>query len=602
MNVKPFMDFFTKIKVQKQLYLFFFIAIFIPVTTEGYYLIYHTRAQLFDHYAKQAYSDNLRVKSLVLDLSSNIYNKSQELVSDQDLIALLNTQYPSADKSRTAINAYKGVETLLSSDSSIRDIAVYTWNPTIADSKYIHPITDSIKTKSWFQRAASSVTPFWTEELEKNERYGTEMLILCLHTRIYLPQINNYAILKLTVSNNHIRNRIENSSMHTVIWLNDDNIFYTSDKQVRTPGLERYGTDTGGTGPYIGKIELENGTVIGCVSSLSTVYSEDSFYMASLSYDGYPYINRITGLYLAILAMVLIIASLFIYVFSRYFSRRIITLRESMHKASQGNYEITDSFHGEDEISDVFSDLKLMIHEILKKETSVYQAQLRTQELINQQQQMEFKMLSSQINPHFLYNTLETIRMRSLKAGNQEVANAVKLLGKSMRYVLENTTTAVTPLAGELDYIETYLSIQKLRFHDRVNYTLKKCPQVNLQDYQIMPLLLQPIVENALLHGLEEVEQNGKIILQINLQDETLSLHVFDNGCGMTPEELKQMNQNIYHHPKDSAHSIGLYNINQRIQLCYGPNYGLRIKSKKGMGTLVTMVIPAHKYTRGTDT
>lgn len=600
MSKKRFLNIFTKIRVQKQLYLFFFIAIFIPIITVGSYLIYHTRTQLFDHYSRQTYSDNLRVKSLILDLTGNIYNKSQILVSDQNLTALLTTRYNAQNESKSAIIAYKGIETLLSGDASLRDIAVYTFNPTIADSPRIHPITNSIRNQPWFKRADSSVTPFWTVELEKSERYGTELHNLCLYTHIFLPQIHSYAILKITVSNNHIRNRIENSSMHTVIWLNDGGIFYTSDRQVITPGLERYADHEGdGAGTYTGKITLENGTVIGSVSSLSATCCEDSFYMASLSYDGYPYLNRINSIYFAILAMVLIITSMFICIFSHYFSHRIITLRESMHRASQGNYEIADSFHGEDELSEVFSDLKLMIHEILKKETSVYQAQLKTQDLINKQQQMEFKMLSSQINPHFLYNTLETIRMRSLKAGNLEVANAIKLLGKSMRYVLENTSTAVTSLSQELNYIETYLSIQKLRFHDRVNYSLKICPQLNPQDYQIMPLLLQPIVENALLHGLEEVEYNGKIILKISLINKILRIQVFDNGCGMTHEELDLINQSVKHPKNDSSHGIGLYNINQRIRLSYGFEYGLIIQTKKSMGTLVTVVIPAQKYTGG---
>lgn len=599
MRGKQFMDIFTKVKVLKQLYLFFFIAIFIPITAVEGYLIYHTRTLLFDHYSQQTYSDNLRVKSLILDLTCSIYNKSRELVSDQDLITLLSTQYSSANESRSTMSSYKGIESILSGDASIRDIAVYTWNPAIADSPHIHPITNSIQAQPWFKRASTSVTPFWTVELEKSERYNTEMQNLCLHIRIFLPQIHSYAILKLTASNNHIRNRIETSSMHTVIWLNDNGILYTSDKQVKTPGLGRYSYNSEGTCSYAGKIELDNKTVIGCISSLSAINCDDTFYMASLSYDGYPYLNRITGIYLGILAMVLIITSLFICVFSHYFSLRIVMLRESMHKASQGDYEIADSFRGEDEISEVFSDLKLMIQEILEKETSVYQAQLKTQDLINKQQQMEFKMLSSQINPHFLYNTLETIRMRSVKAGNLEVADAIKLLGKSMRYVLENTTTAVTSLARELDYIETYLSIQKLRFHDRVNYSLKICPGLNLKDYQIMPLILQPIVENALLHGLEDVEQNGKIILRICLINKILHILIFDNGCGMTAMELEVINQRIGQNLNDSFQNIGLYNIQQRIKLCYGTGFGLIIKSKKSMGTLVTVVIPAQNIQEG---
>ena len=161
-----------------------------------------------------------------------------------------------------------------------------------------------------------------------------------------------------------------------------------------------------------------------------------------------------------------------------------------------------------------------------------------------------------------------------------------------MRYVLSNTTTSFTTLEKELDYISTYLAIQKLRFHDRVNYTLKTAPDLDVSQFQIMPLLLQPIVENAVLHGLEEVEENGKIIIHIHLYQETLYIKVFDNGCGMTPEEIEKMKQNIYHHPKESSRSIGLYNINQRIQLCYGSDYGLRIQSKKDCGTLITMIIP----------
>lgn len=202
-------------------------------------------------------------------------------------------------------------------------------------------------------------------------------------------------------------------------------------------------------------------------------------------------------------------------------------------------------------------------------------------------------MLSSQINPHFLYNTLESIRMRAIKAGNREVATAIKMLGKSMRYILENTTTSFTTLAKELDYIETYLTIQKLRFHDKINYSLKSNTEFDLDEYQIMPLLLQPIVENAILHGLEEMEQNGKIIIHINQEEDILYIHIFDNGCGMTPDEIQNMKNNIYHHPKESSKSIGLYNIYQRIQLCYGKPFGLQIKSKKKCGTLITLVIPA---------
>lgn len=598
MKRKKHSNLLSKIKVQKQLYIIFFIAIFIPTVTIGNYLVYHIRTLVLDHYEEQAHSDNLRVKSLLLDLVSTIHFKANSLSADKELIALLCTEYASPQEACQAMENYNGFKTLLAQDASIQHLNVYTWNDTLPDGKYIHPITEEVKKNRWFQRASNSVTPFWTEEIDTDD-FGNDELVLCLHYRMFLPQINSYAIINFSISNNHIKNRIENSTLRTVLWLNDEDFFYCSKRKNVTCSLRDYTPDTGKT--FLGKMELDEQPVIGCLSSLSTSFSDDTFYIATLNFDGYPYISEITRAYIAILLLVLIITGTFIYAYSRYFSKRVITLRETMHNASLGNYNVTDTFQGEDEISEAFEDLNVMIQDILKKEASVYEAQIRTQELANQQQQMEFKMLSSQINPHFLYNTLETIRMRSLKAGNREVANAVKLLGKSMRYVLENTTTSFTTLAKELDYIETYLSIQKLRFHDRVNYSLRTPPDMDLNEYQIMPLLLQPIVENALLHGLEEVEQHGRIIIHITKREEKLYIEIFDNGCGMTPEETAAMEQNIYHHPKESSKSIGLYNIYQRIQLCFGKDYGLKVKSKKNLGTLFTLILPAQKYRRETD-
>ncbi len=593
MTHRKFSGIISRIKVEHQLHIIFFITIFIPVLVLGNYLLYHSRTTLADHYREQAHSDNLRVKSIFLDLTSNVYNESRQLTDDRDLISLLSTDFGDIQEGAHAAQDYDAFEYALSEDASIQEISAYTYNTSIPDTEYIHPITDEIRQTSWYRRAEESATPFWTVE-SQTDRFNRTTPLLTLHCRIFLPQQNSFAILNVSVSNNHIKNRIENSSLKTVLWLNENTCFYQSGSRTITTLPEVY--EPGASGYYLGSLEVNGQRVIGCISALSTSYSDDIFYIASIDYDAYPYMNRISLIHIALILLILIPTSIFVLVYSRHFSKRVVTLRESMHEASLGNYAITDSFSGNDEISEAFTDLGVMIQAIRTMEASAYEAELKTHELINQQQQMEFKMLSSQINPHFLYNTLETIRMRALKAGNREVANAIKLLGKSIRYVLSNTTTSMTSLEKELDYIVTYLAIQKLRFHDRVNYTLKTTPHLDLSQFQIMPLLLQPIVENAVLHGLEEVEENGKIIIHINLVQETLYIKVFDNGCGMTPEEIEKMKENIYNHPKESSRSIGLYNIYQRIRLCYGSDYGLEIKSKKKCGTLVTMMIPAQKY------
>lgn len=182
--------------------------------------------------------------------------------------------------------------------------------------------------------------------------------------------------------------------------------------------------------------------------------------------------------------------------------------------------------------------------------------------------------------------------MRAVRAGNMEVANAIKLLGKSMRYVLENTMTSYTTLKKELDYIEMYLAIQKLRFHDRINYSLRVQPDISIENYPMLPLLLQPIVENAAIHGLEEVEECGKIIIHISAKEELLHIDIFDNGSGMALGKLEEMERMVFHRPEDTTRSIGLHNIYQRIQLCYGKEYGFTIRSRQNIGTLVRVTLP----------
>ena len=156
MKQRRFQNLITKIKVQKQLYIIYFIAMFIPFASIGGYLVFNTRSLLFEHYEEQAYSDNLRVKSLLLDLTLNIYNKSNSLSSDKELIRILSTEYNSADKPYNALNDYKGIQTILTQDASIQQISIYTWNTALGESSYIYQITDEIKKEHWFQVASST--------------------------------------------------------------------------------------------------------------------------------------------------------------------------------------------------------------------------------------------------------------------------------------------------------------------------------------------------------------------------------------------------------------------------------------------------------------
>ena len=291
----------------------------------------------------------------------------------------------------------------------------------------------------------------------------------------------------------------------------------------------------------------------------------------------------------------LIVTAVFMIKFSHSFVSQVNTLRDEMHKASNEDYDIIKNFSGSFELQQAYDDLLIMVDTIEQQKVAMYEAMLNEKQLQNEQQEMEFKMLASQINPHFLYNTLETLRMKAFTAGDREVATGIKLLGKMLRYVLVNIGTAYTTLANELEHIETYIRIQKIRFDDRVNYDLEIDEGIDTQKYMLLSLLLQPIVENADVHGLEGVDGTGHICIHIyenthisqnesngeNSTGKCLIIDVTDNGNGMTPDQLENVKNSMTQDSISKHSSIGMSNINQRIKLCYGESYGIDCSAVK---------------------
>ena len=328
-------------------------------------------------------------------------------------------------------------------------------------------------------------------------------------------------------------------------------------------------------------------------SSLTTINSNDKVYIVTVDYDALPRINSIFLNCLLIVLFSLLVPLFVILYFSKTFSDRVITLKHEMHKVGMGNYDIIDTFNGSDELMDLFVEMKTMIENIKSRDLEIYRDKITKQQLINRQQEMEFKMLSSQINPHFLYNTLESIRMKAYLNGDTEVAYAVKLLGKSMRHVLESRNTTVS-LESELSHVKNYLEIMKIRFKDKINYDFSGTEKVDCESYKMLPLLLQPIVENAMLHGLEEKERGGMIYIRLDTDEEKklLFLSIADNGCGMDRTQLEKLLETVNGSQNTITGGIGLQNVQKRLKMFYGEDYGLTIESKPEAGTTVTIVLP----------
>ena len=214
--------------------------------------------------------------------------------------------------------------------------------------------------------------------------------------------------------------------------------------------------------------------------------------------------------------------------------------------------------------------------------------------------QAEFLALQNQINPHFLYNTLDSIRGDALAAGAQSIADITEALSTFFRYTITETRNLVT-IGEELENVHNYFVIQQYRFGDKLTMDVDiKDNRDEILRMQCPKLFLQPIIENAIFHGLERRKDDGLLTISIEQADEDLHVDISDNGAGIPAEQLIALNKSlsrvsvgaIMEEPNGKKGGIALKNVCRRIKLLFGERYGIHISSIVGIGTKVEVVLP----------
>ena len=197
-------------------------------------------------------------------------------------------------------------------------------------------------------------------------------------------------------------------------------------------------------------------------------------------------------------------------------------------------------------------------------------------------------MLRIQINPHFLYNTLESIHSVAYLEGNREVGEMAVLLARILRYGVSDPSGPVT-LRDEAKNLDDYIRLQELRYHGTVRFAVSIDP--GILDSACLRMILQPIVENALYHGVSSLERGGQVQVLGYRDGENLVLRISDNGQGMEEDKVRLLNDYLCG-KNEAFRSIGLKNVSRRIRLCYGEAYGVLVQSAPGRGTMVTVTLP----------
>ena len=290
---------------------------------------------------------------------------------------------------------------------------------------------------------------------------------------------------------------------------------------------------------------------------------------------------------LIIIGFSVILLMIIYFFYSKMMNKPIRTLKDAMEQIQDGNLDTRVTIKSNDEVGFLAKGLNQMTENLQNHIQQVYIAEIR-------QRDAEIEALKTQIQPHYLYNTLDVIRMTAITNDDNVTAEMIDSLSGQLKYLKANARDMVT-LQAEIDSIRNYFKIIRIRYENR--FELEINIEENLLGLEVPQLIIQPVVENAVKYGLKPKSGTGVIAVNAREEDGCLEITVMDNGVGMEPERLKTVQERLespetVKHPKSKRASLGLKNVYDRIKLMFGDTYGLEISSFENIGTMVKYRLP----------
>lgn len=553
------------LKLRNKIYLIYLAAGLLPMLVVGIYC-YHFVNQLLVEREIKNLQNSLNQAMTVVDNQLTIYeNMSDYLAFNQAILQTVS--YPYEDNYYEMYNQFSTVfDPMVTSlkylHSDIKQVTIYARNDIERHDTTLAPITD-IEEEPWFQEISSNNKILWV--INKNAKK-----VFCVRK---MPELQGESgVIYVEVDYDKL--------FEPFTQILDENYgvyVQEKDKMVFSYNIfdESYN-----------KMDFSEENI----TSLKT--SDDSEFIF-VDCDSKSQIGFHVGMYrpasqieatirpmtmgmVLICVISMIAASLLLKQFTRVIVKNIEKLTRNMKEVKKGNLEVTVTSDSKDEIGELIQGFAEMVERIKTLIEEVYEGKISLKEY-------EMKALQAQINPHFLYNSLSLINWKAIEADEKDISKITLALSKFYRTAL-NKGNSVMPLQDEISNVKSYLDIQ-LMMHD-YEFDVEIDIDESMYYYDTPNLILQPLIENAIDHGIDlKTEGRGKIIIRGWSEGETMYLSVEDNGVGMDEEVA----QNIL---TQKSKGYGVRNVNERIKLTYGAEYGLTIESKEGKGTKIIVKIP----------
>ncbi|MCA1033506.1 sensor histidine kinase [Bacillus infantis] len=282
----------------------------------------------------------------------------------------------------------------------------------------------------------------------------------------------------------------------------------------------------------------------------------------------------------------IVIGIVVIWISTHYIVKPLNQLRLVMDEVEKDNFHVQVQINRKDELGRVGDSFNKMMNKINNLISDIYQKDINEKEA-------QLRALRAQINPHFLYNTLDAINWMAQFDKTDEVSKMTIALSRLLKSSISNNKEFIR-LEEEAKYIDDYMTIQKIRFQDKIHYSMQIDEAA--KNCLVPKLILQPIVENAMIHGLEKKLENGYLLIKGYVKNDLLHIQIIDNGVGMDERTMSALLKGVYvNRDENKGTGNGILNVQNRIKLLFGREYGLKIDSNENVGSVFEMTLPVHR-------
>lgn len=481
-------------------------------------------------------------------------------------------------------------------EGTLEKFAVYTSNPTVViDRRFTEKLDEGSMSEPWIRQVcdAKGESIFLDPYRKVGDPYISDSTLYISIAKLLNPYLRHkyINIVKYEIPETEIRKFIvwDQAKNKKIYLLNDKDVIVSSTEDSAVgengPSVPAVGLALASSGPDDGHTRFNTHESI---VLMDRIISQDALndwkLVTVISTEAMnDYISSLVRYGASICLISVIITVIFILLFSRTLSKKVKLLAKNMSRIRDGKFDVFVDTSGRDEISELSASFKSMVERINNLINEVYILDIKKKEA-------EINALQSQINPHFLFNTMESIRMNLWNKQDYETSEIIQKFAKLLRKSIEWGNDKIT-LEREMELVEIYLKIQQYRYKDKFHYEIRIDESLN--EYLLPKFTVQPIVENAIGHGIEMKKGKGMLCIFSEIAGDDVRIVVQDDGVGMDEERLELLKKDIYGGNSETVGTrIGIRNVHQRLQLFYGEKYGVSISSKKGGGTRVEIAIP----------